>query len=179
MEEYIMKNCMYCKILAIGIIIFFIGACSHPAFAVEDKSSIYENENSINTTAEIYENTNCFIIGSVSEAFNEVFIYGKGDIVFGFEFDEAIHQSEGWIYTNGENGKWLYTSFLKDGFLGNVSSYGYTDWWSGLWITFYVGIENFRGIALGGHPSREPPENPRGAHCWFIGHADHVKILSV
>jgi hypothetical protein len=173
-----MKNRLYCKILAVGILVMFVGIGFQPVFAFNANQSVRDNENPISTYAEIYENTNCFIIGSVSEAFNGIRIFGKGDIVLGFEFDGEFHHSDGWIYTNGENGRWLYTSILKDGFLGNVSSYGTEDWWSGLWVTFYVGVEGFRGLALGGHPTQEPIEDPIGAHCWFIGYADHVKIYS-
>jgi hypothetical protein len=173
-----MKSKLYGKILVVGIIVLFIGVSVSSAISIKNKTSNSDNEKHIIAQGEIYENTNCFIIGSVSEAFNGVYIFGKGDIVFGFKFNDVDHHSDGWIYTNGDNGKWLYSSILKDGFLGNVSSYRSTDWWSGLWVTFYVGIEGFSGLALGGHPKQEPIKDPIGAHCWFIGHADHVKIYS-
>ena len=167
---------LYCKILAIGIIVLFIGTGIYPAFANTTNTPSSDNENPITKTSEIYENTNCFIIGSVDEAFNGIHFYGYGDIVFGFKFDGEFHHSEGWIYTNGCNGKWQYNSILKGGFLGDVSSYDAQDWWSGLLVTYYVGVEGFKGLAFGGHPRQEPIEDPRGAPCWFIGRADHVKI---
>lgn len=171
-----MNSKLYCKILSVGIIVMIVGIGIQPVFAVNTNQSITNNENQISTNVKIHENTNCLIIGAVSEAFNGVRIFGKGDIVFGFKFDGEFHHSDGWIYTNGDNGRWLCTTILKDGLLGNVSSYSIEDWWSGLWVTFYVGVEGFRGLALGGHPIQEPIKNPRGADCWFIGHADHVKI---
>ena len=46
------------KILAVGIICLFIGVGIHPAFAVEDKASTYNNEKPTTADDKIYENTN-------------------------------------------------------------------------------------------------------------------------
>ena len=169
------------KIIVVSIIALFIVVGFQPAFAVEDKSSIEsltiynENENSITMSRGVYENTNCFVIGSVGEAFNLV-SSGYGSIVFGFKNDDRNEDkpSGGWIYTNGDNGKWIYWSRLKGKFFGDIRSYGIRHWWTGEYLTLYVGVDGFRGLAVGGFPWRET--EPSVAHCWFIGYAELVKI---
>jgi hypothetical protein len=181
-----LKNRLYCKILAVGIIVLFMGVSVSSGFAVNDKTTetvtiITDNENHVTASGDVYENTNCFVMGSVGNAVSEIHFYGEGKIAFGWKWSSAsiFHPSGGWIYTNGDNGKWLYHSRLKSGFLGNIRSYQGKDWWSGSYFTRYVGVEGFRGLELGGHPFQVPMEDPNGAHCFFYGRADHVKIISV
>jgi len=163
------------KIIVIGVIVLFVGIGFQPAFAVEDKSSTSDCEKPVISSGDVYENTNCFVIGSVGESFNLVGS-GNGSIVFGFKNDDTNSEfpSGGWIYTNGDNGKWLYWSGLKGRFFGDIRSYGISHWWTGEYLTLYVGVDGFRGLALGGFPWMEA--DPSGAHCWFIGRAEHVKI---
>ena len=169
------------KIIVIGVIALFIIVGFQPVFAIDDKTSTEsftidsKDENPITISRGVYENTNCFVIGSVGEAFNLV-SSGYGSIVFGFKNDDTNSEfpSGGWIYTNGDYGKWIYWSRLKGKFFGDIWSYGIRHWWTGEYLTLYVGVDGFRGLALGGFPWRET--EPSGAHCWFIGYAEHVKI---
>ena len=164
--------------LAIGIIVLFVGVGIHPAFAVDNRIPSFENEKPNPKSGEIYENTNCFVMGVVGNAKNGFHIFGKGYIIFGLKFAGKYQYCGGWIYTDGDNGTWRYNSIFKGGFLGNIRSIKAKDWWFGIYFYYYVGIENFRGFALGGHPIIGVNEEPVGAPCLFVGRADHVKIIS-
>ena len=163
------KNLM-CKILVLGIIVLFIGAGIHPVFAVNDKTSISENENLINIDGEILENNNCFVMGISSQSVN----YGdnrpfrRGIIIFGFSYIGGVmYQAEGWIYTSNIVNKWAYNGYFS-GALEKI--WGYWNYeFAGF---FYIGIKGFRGLAFVDQGSNFPKDSI----VMYIGFAESVRI---
>jgi hypothetical protein len=174
---------MYKKGLVVGIIVLLIGVGSPSVFAVEDNTSTEsftidnDNENPNTMSRRVYENTNCYVRGFVSEAFKDVNYGGSVSIVFGFRNEDRNEDEPtgGWIYTNGDNGKWTYWSFFKGAFFGDIRSYWIRHWYTRDKLTMYVGLDGFKGLILGGTPWFDT-DTPSGALCWFIGRAEHVKI---
>lgn len=160
----------FCKILASGIIILFIGFGIHPAFAVQDKTSTEtasiksKNTNPENIKEQFLVNINCFIIGDATEAWNRVSI--DGYICFGYKEGDTPAvwtPSSGLIYTYGKYGYWKY----EGKFYGRGGSYNYVDNY-----THFYGIVSFRGLSLGAKTFLMKP----GGFCFFIGFAEQVII---
>ena len=133
-------------ILAIGIVVLFIGAGIHPVFAVNDKTSISENVNIINIDGEILENNNCFVMGLSSQSVNygDNRPFSRGIIIFGFSYVGGVmYPAEGWIYTSNIVNKWAYNGYFH-GALEKI--WGYWNYeFAGF---FYIGIKGFRGLAF-------------------------------
>lgn len=164
-----------CKILAIGIICLFIGVSILPAFAIDVKTSAEslikdsENEKYSNLDDEIYENTNCFVMGRTSATYRIRHI--GWNFYFGYNATHNIDwkPSNGWIYTNGNLGKWKY----EGEFYGCTSHSFYFLFPDGVKYTHYNGIEGFRGLAFG---AKIFFRAPYAGGCIFIGYAKHVRI---
>ena len=131
------------KSLVVGVIVLFIGMGIQPAVAVDNPIPISE---------EVYENSNCFVIGRSSETIRIPavlwgLLYGKGNfskfICFGTSYsrDGGSDPSEGWIYTKGDMGEWTY----KGEFYGDLGVIGFTSV-----EAKYIGINSFQGLAVGG-----------------------------
>ena len=129
----------------------------------------------INIVEMDYENTNCFVMGRTTNTWNRDLI--DDNICFGYlieGYHDFRYPASGWIYTNGDNGRWYYNSISKGKFNGRLGSdifirYDKTR------ITYYYGIKDFRGLSFGGRIFSAYP----GGGCIFIGHAEHVKIRMV
>ncbi len=169
-----------CKILAIGIIVLFMGIGIHPVFAVEDKTSDEsltidsKNENPVTTTGEVYENIYCFVMGKSKNSwyygdkvFNRLFIGFKDTITFGYcPLFGKIWPAEGWIYTSNVINKWGYIGYFY-GANGKI-----WDWIPHGYGYFYIGIKNFRGIAF----VKKGTYFPSDIIVRYIGFAESVKI---
>ena len=163
------------KILAVGIIVLFTGVSVSSGFAVDTNPiASNENENPSTTSGEIYENTNCFVMGYSDVTWNRVNI-DKG-ICFGHREGEIGHPfwtpSSGEIYTFGPSVKWNYTGKFY-GQLGETPRYVHPDTETDNY--HYYGIKGFRGLSLGAKLFIFG--SPIGS-CIFIGFAEHVKISS-
>ena len=150
------KTVLY-KSLAIAVIVLFIVIGIQPAIA-NKPTPINE---------EIYENTNCFVIGktsfsikSLTGIFNKPIGFGIWDI-----WDGGRTPSEGWIFTIGEQGRWLYQGEFW-GKLGVIRGIPPDI------IASYKGIAGFHGVCLGGIIYLIPFYN------YFIGYAKEVKITT-
>ena len=149
---------MHKKILIVaGITLLFPGLALQPSVAVKPNP----------ISEEIYENTNCFVIGISSYTVKAVSGILKKSIGFGIwdiRKEEKI-PSYGLIYTKGDHGEWFY----KGEFFGElrvisrfVSSV----------IVSYEGVKNFHGVCFGGLMYFYP------YFSRFIGFAKEVKITT-
>jgi hypothetical protein len=171
-----MRRYLLGKTLALGVVVLFIGVGIHPAFAVEEKESTYNNEKPTAAEDKIYENTNCFIKIYAKEIrfqskFFALYLH-IGNLSFGTSKSKmgspGWHQpANGKFYTRGEQGEWeiegLFYGLIKiitrnlDGFY----DFEYR----------YVGAIGFRGITF----------FPLIADLfdlplYVFGYADYVKI---
>ncbi len=166
------------KSLAITIVLLFLGMSYSSAFAEEEKTSsdessttIYEVNNPNDTNGFIYENTDCFVMGRASEAVKRTFDsniwpYFKGYICFGMVGEHiGWFPSDGWIYTNGLQGKWKYEGSFY-GWLGDGAWFTVNRWLR----IYFEAVNGFRGIVIGGAWPFTT------GICIFIGHADNVRI---
>jgi hypothetical protein len=164
-----MRRYLLGKTLALSIVVLFIGVGIHPAFAVEDKTSSdsfiidSDNETSVNSNGKIYQNVNCFVMGSTSNT-----LALKKEIAFGGRnVDFGPFSARGWIYTRGKSVNWKYEGDFKGDNLGEIRVIVLTH------LEYYqIGVKGFRGFALGGEPNFFP-------WCFFIGFADTVRIITV
>jgi hypothetical protein len=176
MKNAIIKNCF-----VFGLLFLLISVSISSVIPVEGNTyckrlnimSDKENQNSINTDDETYENTNCLIIGATSEAYNNV--EDDGNICFGWALGNYPHASyyhtSGWVYSNGDNGRWIYSG----GFFGQLGSISYVHWYTEDDITHYIGVKGLRGYARGATRVGTFTE-PGGGYCSFIGFAEEVKF---
>ncbi len=88
------------KILAIGIIVLFIGVGIHPAFAVEDRTSASENENLIIASEEIYEKP--VGLSLLKRYATQIYQYGWEEQATGFSEPRGLHD----IYAVDEHIVW-------------------------------------------------------------------------
>jgi len=132
-------------------------------------------EDTTSTPDEIYENTDCDVIGFSRDTSTWSYftpckgpVMYEGDITFGYEIIYLLDCSaNGWIYTQSDSSEWTYKgSFRGDG-LGKHS-----DWspeYPGEEREHFIGIKGFKGLAFGGG---------RFMICFYIGHADTVRIIT-
>ena len=142
------------KAIEIGVIVLFIGIGIQPVFA-DDPTPI---------SREVYENSNCFVVWRstrtlkmLSGLFSRIICLGAFE---NFNFTE--YPAVGCIYTKGSLGKWEY----QGEFYGNLGSIrrGINE--------YFIGINNFSGIIIGG--SFLFPVS-----SIFIGYAKEVKITTI
>ena len=163
---------LYKKGLVVGIIILFIAVGVQPAFALKDKTNSIsscidsENEDSANTPDEIYENTDCDVIGF--SRVTKTWSYAR-DITYGYE-DINLHEisADGWIITNSNSTKWAYRGFFQGYGLGK--HYDWDPFYHKEEREHFIGIKGFKGYAFGG--------GNLFMICFFIGHADTVRIIT-
>lgn len=162
-----MKNVHFNNIVfTISIIVMFISVGIQPAFAEISIQSYNSAVNPAPISKEIYENSNCFVIGRTTHTQrgrNNDFGFTRF-IGFGLALDnyDIFKPSEGWIYTKGAEGEWYYKGEIW-GRLGRRLGIPAE-------IETYMGIEIFNGVCLVGITALSPfPTH-------FIGWADMVKI---
>ena len=170
------------KLLVVGIIILFIGVGFTSGIGVNDKTSnessfiVSENEDSTNAPDEIYENTDCDVIGFSMETSTWSYVTPwegpvmyEGDIAFGYEIIYLHeHWANGWIITNGNSSKWAYRGFFQGYGLGKY--YSWDPFYHGEEREHFIGIKGFKGYAFGG--------GNLFMICFYIGHADTVRIIT-
>ena len=149
------KNPVLYKALVVGVIALFIGVGFQSVIAV--------NPNPINE--EVYENSNCFVIGRTTSTFKVPSGIFKRTICFG---DWDIREgpkcpSQGWIYTKGNQGKWLCEGEFW-GKLGTIQELNT--------MVHYIGINNFYGVSFGGFFYIS------FFYSFFIGYAKEVRITT-
>ena len=145
------------KTLVVGVIVLFIGRGIQPSYA----------DNPTPISEEIYENTNCFVIGISSftvKAVSGIFKKSIGFGIWDIRKEEKI-PSYGSIYTKGDQGEWFY----KGEFFGDlrvISRFVSSA------IVSYEGVKNFHGVCFGGLMYFYP------YFSRFIGFAKEVKITT-
>ncbi len=157
------------KILALGIIVLFIGVGIHPVFANEDKASSDTPESLTNINDEFYENSNCLIIGRTTATYRATQNF-KGNIYFGYycvDFWDWT-ATNGYIITIGKSVNWKY-----EGKFYGRAGHSFTRFSHGrIEYIHYCGIEGFKGFGLGGTPIF----GSLNERCFFIGYVDYIKI---
>jgi len=168
------------KLLVVGIIVLLIGVGSQSVFALEDKKPTKsfcidsENEDSANAPDEIYENTDCFIMGRTSATYRETKRQTqdfKGNIYFGYYCEDTWEwtPSNGYIITINKSTKWKY----EGKFYGRIGhSFTRFDTFWGFEYKHYCGVEGFKGFALGGSGIL----GGLNENCFFIGFVKRVRI---
>lgn len=162
------KPALLYKTLVAGVIVLFIGVGIQPAFALENKSCsnistiIFEKDNPNPITTEVYENSNCFVVGRSTRTLKLLSGFLSRIVCLGaFEnFNFTDYPAVGCIYTKGSLGKWIYQGEFY-GELGRI--------YRGIY-EYFIGINNFNGIIIGG--------SFLFPNSIFIGYAKEVKITT-
>jgi hypothetical protein len=164
------KSALLYKTLVVGVIVLFIGVGVQTVIANNlDNFNDVSKDDYCPINQEVYENSNCFIIGGADNTKKFYsFIHDENhdsgpfnkSISFGYTYAGYRSLSEGYIYTIGAQGKW---DFYGD-FVGGFETYG-------IW---HIGVKGFRGFSLGGRFLMTPL-----FVGFFIGFAKEVKIIKL
>lgn len=162
-----MKKDVLIKTSTFGMVFLFIGVSVYPTFAnnikIDSDQSNIVSEKDTPTTYEVYENSNCLVIGGASNTLSDF----SATIYFGYTEAQfpGWDPAHGWIYTKGSQGAWKYEGDFW-GNLGEAKFYLYNEI-----LYHYIGIKNFTGFKFGGH-------YPFMFYCIFFGFAKTVSITT-